>query len=183
MFRTRFRPHKSAHHSPRSRRSRPSFEVLEDRILLATVRWAVDADGFWDVAGNWQDDQGVSRRPGPGDDVVIDRPGGSFTITHRSGSSSVHSVTSTERLVVSSQSTLASDSIEATGGIALVQGKLAGTKVSSSTTIFSEAGTLSGVTVSGTIDLASPGGNGARTLYVTNGLTLNGTIFVGSDDG
>src|SRR5262245_64287847 len=111
MFRTRFRPHKSAHHSPRSRRSRPSFEVLEDRILLATVRWAVDADGFWDVAANWLDDQGVHRLPGSDDDVFIDRPGGSFTITHRTGTSSVRSVTSAERLVVSS-STLTTGALD-----------------------------------------------------------------------
>ena len=54
-------------------RCRPALEVLEDRVLPATVFWNVDADGFWDVAANWRDDQGVSRLPGAEDDVVIDR--------------------------------------------------------------------------------------------------------------
>ncbi|MHB8954814.1 MAG: RHS repeat-associated core domain-containing protein [Pirellulaceae bacterium] len=61
--------------------------------MLATVTWAVDADGTWDVASNWKDDANVSRVPGPGDDVFLDRPTGVFTVTYGStGSSTVRSL-------------------------------------------------------------------------------------------
>lgn len=73
-----------------------SLEPLEARELPATVFWNVDANGFWDIPANWRDDQGVSRLPGTADDVVIDRPAGSFTVTHRQGTTAVRSLTSQE---------------------------------------------------------------------------------------
>jgi RHS repeat-associated protein len=39
----------------------------------------VDSNGFWDVPGNWD----TGKVPGSGDDVVIDRPAGNFTVTVR----------------------------------------------------------------------------------------------------
>ncbi|MCC7487674.1 MAG: filamentous hemagglutinin N-terminal domain-containing protein, partial [Burkholderiales bacterium] len=45
----------------------------------ATRQWAVDSDGFWDVAGNWTG----NAVPIAGDSVVIDRAGGTFTVTVR----------------------------------------------------------------------------------------------------
>src|SRR5262245_37316536 len=86
--------------SRRRRFARLVCEALEDRILPAQIFWNVDADGFWNVAGNWRDDQGVSRLPEANDDVIIDRPGGDFTVTFRDAVSSVHSLTARERLVV-----------------------------------------------------------------------------------
>ena len=69
------------------RRFPVTLERLEDRLVLANIFWTVDADGFWDVASNWRDELGVSRLPAAGDDVFLDRPAGTFTITHRGTSS------------------------------------------------------------------------------------------------
>jgi RHS repeat-associated protein len=83
------------------------LEALEPRLLMATVTWAVDADGFWDVASNWSNNE----VPGLDDDVVIDRAGGPFTITVRSGAQSINSLQSAERLSITGGSlTLASTS-------------------------------------------------------------------------
>jgi hypothetical protein len=38
------------------------FENLEERRVLATVHWNVDADGFGDLASNWLDDTGTRIR-------------------------------------------------------------------------------------------------------------------------
>src|SRR6516162_1968842 len=57
------------------------LEVLEDRILPSTVTWINLAGGGWDTAGNWRDDQGINRLPGPNDDAVIN-VAGNVTITH-----------------------------------------------------------------------------------------------------
>src|SRR5262245_58647838 len=73
------------------------IEQLEDRSLLTTISWAIDGDGFWDDAANWS----TGSVPTLGDDVVIARPAGAFTVTHRSGSTSVNSITSDEKLIVS----------------------------------------------------------------------------------
>src|SRR5262245_61062769 len=82
-----------------SRRHSVCLESLEDRTLPATVFWNVDADGFWDEANNWRDDQGVGRLPGPDDDVVIDRPATSITVTLRT-SAPVRSLISRETFVL-----------------------------------------------------------------------------------
>src|SRR2546430_160698 len=75
---------------------RPWLELLEERVLLANIFWNVDASGFWDTASNWSG----GSVPGSGDDVVIDRPAGDFTVTVRSGSQSVQSLQSTEKLAL-----------------------------------------------------------------------------------
>ena len=77
--------------------NRLRFEGLEPRRMLATVSWAVDSDGFWDDGSNWS----TGTVPGPGDDVIIDRPAGDFTVTHRgNGVTSVGSLTSREQIVL-----------------------------------------------------------------------------------
>lgn len=59
------------------------------------VTWAVDAGGRWDGAGNWS-----PARPVPGDDVVLDRPAGLFSITNSSGNVLVNSLRSAENLLL-----------------------------------------------------------------------------------
>src|SRR5262249_22569795 len=64
----------------------------EERSLPASVFWGVDADGLWNVAGNWIDDQGNHRVPGFNDDVYLDRDAGAFTITFAQGSNTIQSL-------------------------------------------------------------------------------------------
>ena len=138
----------------RKRRSnRLSFESLEPRVLLATVNWAVDDNGFWDVGSNWS----TGFAPQPGDDVVLDRPAGDFTITHRSGTTNVSSITSEERLVAS-------------GGVLDVSGTIQ----------ISNDFVLSGATVKNASVLAGSGGEGVIVTSSSenrlSGVTLEGDL-------
>lgn len=73
-------------------RFRPQIEFLEDRWAPANVYWAVDADGVWNNAANWIDDQGRQRLPGFNDDVFLDREAGAYTVTFAQGSVTVNSL-------------------------------------------------------------------------------------------
>src|SRR5262249_40948959 len=99
---------------------KPWAEVLEDRLLLATVTWNVDANGFWDVASNW----GTGVVPGAGDDVVIDRGTANPIVTIRSGAQSVHSLTSNEALVISGGSLTEAAASAMNNGLTLSGGTL-----------------------------------------------------------
>jgi hypothetical protein len=69
--------------------------------ITPTISWNVDADGFWDVASNWRDSDGVSRVPNSTDDVLIDRNNVNLTVTVAAGSQSARSLLSRESLVLS----------------------------------------------------------------------------------
>ena len=167
----------------RQHRARLVFEPLEQRLLLAQVSWNVDADGLWNVASNWGMIRVSAEFRLRHDDVVIDRPAGDFTVTYAkgpapfaaspraSGWSSGPDWRGTTALTVNG-------AVDATGGLTVAYATLAGATLSAGTTVQSDYGTLSGVTVNGTIDLSAPGGTG-RHLTVTNGLTLNGTLLLG----
>jgi RHS repeat-associated protein len=74
-----------------------TVELLEERLAPAVVSWNVDANGLWNVAGNWS----TGAVPGAADDVYLDRPAGKFTITHDAGDFAVHSIhASNDALVV-----------------------------------------------------------------------------------
>jgi hypothetical protein len=80
---------------------KPSIEVLESRVVPATITWNVVSGGSWGTAANWD----LNRTPTTGDDVVIPdkgTAGPSITITYSSGTTSVNSITSAENLSVSS---------------------------------------------------------------------------------
>ncbi len=61
-----------------------------------TVSWAVNADGFWDVASNWS----TNAVPSASDDVCIN-VAGNITVTHRQGTTSINSLRSEEALILS----------------------------------------------------------------------------------
>lgn len=63
----------------------------------ATVSWNVDNDGFWDEGANWS----TGSVPNPADDVVISRPAANITVTFRSGTQSIKSLTCDETFVLS----------------------------------------------------------------------------------
>ena len=157
-----------------------AFEVMEPRVLLAVVSWAVDASGFWDVAANWVDNQGVHRVPGPGDDVVISRSSASPTVTVRSGTITVNSMTSQAPLTLSGGSLAVTTSFQANNTLTLSGGTLLNTNITASTSIrgTSSGGTLDGVTVNGNLDLSA----NSVTLTIKDGLVLNGTATLGGSN-
>jgi hypothetical protein len=70
--------------------------------VLSTITWNNPGSGDWETASNWSG--GIV--PGPDDDVIIDVPG-NITVTHETGSDSVHSLTNNQNLVLSGGSSLA----------------------------------------------------------------------------
>src|SRR5262245_56125437 len=104
-------PHRDRRQTVRPRR-RLLLEQLEARLVLATVSWNSDQDGFWDAAENWLDESNVSRVPGPQDDVVIDREAANPGITVRNGEQSVRSLMSRERIVITGGSLSLDESSE-----------------------------------------------------------------------
>jgi hypothetical protein len=130
----------------------------------------VDANGLWDIAGNWVDDQGVHRLPGFNDDVYLDRPAGAFTITHAQNSDNIHSLHASVSslaltggtLIVRSTSNIDS-SLTISGGDLGAQGPLS----------------LNGTTswTGGTIDNDGPTiNNGTFTLSGSDIKLLQGTL-------
>ena len=135
-------------------------------MLSTTVAWISPTSGDWNVASNWNSDQ----VPGPNDDVVINVPGASPTITIDSGNQSVHSLTATDSLVISGGSLTLAASSEIDGSLtysdsnALTTG---GTLTLKGATTWS-AGTFGGT---GTIDNAS-----GATLTIAGGVSLTGAL-------
>ena len=73
---------------------RPRCEVMEDRTLLATMLWANDASGDWNVVANWVNQANSSDHhvPTSSDNAEINISG--VTVTHTSSTSdSVNSLT------------------------------------------------------------------------------------------
>ena len=195
--------------------------------MVPTISW-IAGDGDWNDPANWS----TGVLPGPNDDVLIDRPGVSVTITRSTGSTTIKSLQFQESLVVSGGSLTITNSIvnggtvtvsgsgilnlggsftaadlgsiNSSGGIVNLTGtlnnagstltlnattgswRLAGGTISGGTIATSGgakllatfSGTLDGVTVNGDLDLVS--NSSFLQATITNGLTLNGTAFVGT---
>ena len=168
----------------RRRKSRRSLflEPLEIRRMLATVAWAVDADGFWDVASNWS----TGNVPQPGDDVVIDRAAGSFTVTHRSGTSDVNSLVSTETLTLSGGSLDVAGTVQVSNTFSLAGGTLMNATVlpglgGEGVSVTSDS-TLDGVTLDADVALTSYTCCAHSYLRIENGLTLNSQLTMTQSD-
>ena len=169
----------------RRRRFALTLHTLEERLTPATVSWDVDASGAWEVASNWRDDLGVNRLPAEGDDVVIDRPAGTFTVPHASGSHAIKSLTISDPFTLSGGALTVAGTLVAQSGNSFVlgNGTLARATVAAGTTITQTGnGTLDGVTIASgsTVQL---GVGSFSTLSVRNGLTVDGTVLVGDQDG
>lgn len=92
--------------------NRLGADVVSRFGIHGPVSWGVDASGRWDVASNW-----TPARPIPGDDVILDRPAGDFSITNSTGHVLVSALRSAENLVFTGGSlTLKSNSV-ITGGL------------------------------------------------------------------
>src|SRR5712692_10167406 len=78
---------------------RPRLEVLEDRTVPSTVIW-IDGSGDWSNNTSWLDTTTQTHHtPTAADNAVIDVAG--LTITHSTGSDTVHSLVSNDGFVLS----------------------------------------------------------------------------------
>jgi len=149
----------------------------------ATVSWNVDSSGFWNVAANWN----TGTVPQPGDDVVIDRPSASVTVTFSSGSVAVNSLTSSESFAITGgMLDLASTSTLA--DLTMSGGTLAGAgNVSISGLLTWNGGNMTGsgaTNANGGITLAgnTVGLRAARTLNNAATATWSGAGFFSNDN-
>ncbi len=157
----------------------PHLESLEARVVLEAVRWINPGGGSWNDARSWD----AGRVPGSDDDAIIDLAG--VRVTHTSGTDQVHSLTLTGATLDFSGGILQNTpSIQGTGTFTFSGGTLSNDTVAAGTTIqatgYLPGGTLDGVTLNGDLDMTQR--NGAA-VYVSNGLTVNGTVMLGKDDG
>jgi hypothetical protein len=171
-----FLAHLPRRRQPHRNRCRPTLDALEDRLLLSTVTWVANGDGFWDVGSNWS----TGSVPGPNDDVNLDGPTGSFTITHRQGSDTVHSITGTRDTLAIAGGTLAvtaasqlNGPFDLSGGTLQADGTVTLTGTADQWTTGTLSG-ASGATNAGTLALG-----GSENLATT--LTNSGTLDFQND--
>jgi hypothetical protein len=93
-------------------------------IQIYSAVWTNAAGGDWSDPTNWQ--SGVV--PGPGDDVLIDVPGGA-TITFNSPSGHVHSILATNPLQILGGRLAVDGTLEADGGLQMTGGTLVGARL------------------------------------------------------
>jgi len=106
---------------------RPRCEVMEDRTLLATMLWATDASGDWDVASNWVNAANPSDQhvPTSSDDAQVNFSG--ITVTHStSASDTVNSLTSQASFNLSGGSLSVVTTSVISGSFAMSGGTLTG---------------------------------------------------------
>ncbi|MBI3847133.1 MAG: hypothetical protein HY292_21100 [Planctomycetes bacterium] len=143
-----------------------------------TIQWAVDADGFWDVASNWS----PAHVPNANDNVLIDRPAGNFTVTVRQTGAVANDILSEENLkVIGFTGTLTvSGTVQVNNTFTLDGGTLANARV-----LAGSGG--QGITTEAVLGVGYPTLDAVRldcslliplnmTVNVRNGLTLNGAI-------
>ena len=136
--------------SPSQRRAtKPRLEPLENRQLLSTVNWISTSNGSWGVPGSWSTD----AIPGPGDDVLINVPG--VTVTISSAVASVNSITCDDPLVISGGGLTVADNSTIGGGLTMTGGSL------------TASGALVSLIVTGTTTVS------LANLYALGGATLS----------
>src|SRR5262245_57570582 len=164
----------------------PSFDILEDRILMSTVTW-VGGSGDWATATNWKDDALVNRLPGPDDDAVIDVAG--ISVTHSTGSDTVKSLTVNDPFTLSDGTlTVAGNLVQQNGNLLTQTGgtlKSATVVGGGGPVLLVLGGTLDGVTLGATVSgIPAPAivetkgpGFSDNAIVVTGGLTfVDGSI-------
>jgi hypothetical protein len=151
-------------------------EILEPRILLASVVWTGDGDGVhWGDAANWSG----SALPGAADDVTINS--GSNGVLHDSGNDAVHSLTTSSTFSLTGGVLTVGSTVQVNNTFTLAGGTLSGGVITCAAgqqlviDANNTSGTFTGgVTLNG--DLTVSGSNAA--LRISGGLTLNGTIHM-----
>lgn len=142
--------------------------------------WINPAGGDWSVPTNWDGGQ----VPQTGDDVLIDVPG-SPTITYgfASGATTLHSLVSKDPFTMTGGTLTATQSIEVDSTFTITRGTIKNTLIQAGsggqgvTIAGASTCTFDGVTSNADIRFANP--NGSAQLAIANGLTLNGTAYLG----
>jgi hypothetical protein len=149
--------------------------------ITPTVTWTGAANGFWDVASNWS----TGKVPGATDDVQL---GGSVTVTVRSNQS-IHSLLSSETLVLQSGILTLGGPSEIDGALQLTGGNVTANDaltITGATTWTSgeiRAATTGTVTNTGQMTLSGSGPFAAAGTFNNSGtvtLTGSGNFVVGS---
>jgi RHS repeat-associated protein len=153
------------------------LEILEERVLPATVTW-IGGSGDWSTVSNWRDDAMANRLPGPADDAVIDVAG--ISVTHSAGADTVKSLTINDPFSLSGGTLTVTGNLQMENGnvLSLSGGILADAAVGAGSTVqaTAEGGILDGLTLGGTLDVTTAG----AAVTITDGLTLqNGLIKAG----
>src|SRR6478736_2236593 len=154
------------------------FERLEERALLAPISWINPAGGSWNVAANWSG----GTVPTASDDVTIDLPG-ALTITHSSGTDTVHSLTSQESLTLSGGTLTVTGTVQGSGSITMSGGTLGSATVQQLMKGTTSGGTLNGVTLQGdaTLPILLDLNGGSVFVGISGDLTLdNATVNIQS---
>ncbi len=158
-------------------RCRPLIEAMEDRLLLSTIYWNNAAGGDWDTASNWKG----GALPGPGDDAVINEPGG-VVITHSQNTTdTINSLTASDPITLSSGTLTIGTSLTDSSAVSLAGGTLANATIQAGTVLqvasSNPVNTLQNVTLAGTLNI-----NGGA-VAAGAGLTLAGGTINLSNDG
>jgi hypothetical protein len=152
------------------------FEQLEDRRMLALVQWISDTSSFWDLPSNWS----TGSVPTSADDVLIDRGTANPVINIRSGVQSIKSLQSNETLILSGGSLSVAQTILGSSLLTLAGGALANSVIDGSRLGFTSlGGTLSGVTVSGDVNLSADNSQ----VLIAGGTTFANAHMLGNYSG
>ena len=115
------------------------------RASPPTVSWAPDVSGSWSNAGNWSSNPAL---PAAGDNVVIDPPGATITVTHDQGSDSLASLLCNENLVLAGGALSVSASSQVTGSLTVAMGVLLAASGSAATLTANGAAIIDGSNLS-----------------------------------
>ena len=138
----------------------------------ATVTW-VGGNGDWNTAANWS--TGVV--PGASDDVTI-AAGPAITVTHSSGTHSIHSFQSKQVFELSGGALTVASTFRVDTNFLYLAGSLGGTTTLVVSNFIVEGNlTLNGETIIGNMDVGNY--DCGSQVTVTNGLTLYGKLVLG----
>jgi hypothetical protein len=151
------------------------FDFLSCSLDPTTSLAPAGGTGDWNTVSNWSS----GTLPGVDDNVVIDQPGASLTVTHSSGAHIVKSVLCHQSFVISGGSLAVSNTVQVnrtftlSGGTLMAATVLPGTNAQAVSVLNC---TLNSVTMNANMDLI---GNYSYCA-VNNGLVLNGTARLGT---
>jgi hypothetical protein len=134
---------------------------------MATFTWTNSNSGDWTDPANWD----LGSVPGSGDEAVLPNAAGTAAVASGDSLTLDSLVSRGGTLALGDAAVLTVTAALTLGGV--IQG---GTLQTSGASTLFQGGTLSGVTYQGTLSLAGTG----QSLFVENGLTLDGAAGVGT---